>query len=132
MSKNMHDIIPVSTIDMLSDTYQWVISSGLSLVPHALLPFNNLLFHLSLLANEIIWQIIMKLNNALPLKFREARAKYVKATPRWKICNHITNDAFTFATTLLYVNKHLPKNATKTVIVLIFCTRGRPFKNRLV
>ena len=74
----------------------------------------------------------MQLSDALPLKFREAKDNYAKTltisgvtTPRWKACNRFTDVSFTFATTLLYVNKHLPKNATKMVIVLIFCIRSK-------
>ena len=90
-----------------------------------MLPRNKFLFHCSLLANEIIWHIVMKLNYALPLAFRDEKAKYVKnlfgiTVPRWKTCNKLTDDTFTFVTTLLYVNKQLPEDARKTVMYYIF------------
>lgn len=64
----------------------------------------------------------MKLNDVLPLAFRDAKAKYRLGitTPRWKKCNTLTDTAFTFVTTLLYVNKHLPEDARKTVIFFNF------------
>ena len=90
-----------------------------------MLPRNKFSFHCSLLANEIIWHIVMKLGDALPLAFRDAKAKYVKnrfgiTMPRWKTCNTLTDATFTFVTTLLYVSEHLPEDARKTVIFFTF------------
>ena len=72
----------------------------------------------SLLANQIIWNVIRGLIQTLPAPFRKAQAIYLKRTqyPRWRICNFLTNNkAFTFATTVLYANKHLSQSATETV-----------------
>jgi hypothetical protein len=75
-----------------------------------------LLVYFSLLAYEIIWNVIRGLTNNLPVAFRAAQAVYAKRfTPRWKTCNLLTNTYFTYATTLLYVNKHLSEDARKTV-----------------
>ena len=50
------------------------------------------------------------------MAFRAAQVKYTQRyTPRWRTCNLLTDKYFTFATTLLYVNKHLPEDARKTV-----------------
>ena len=72
--------------------------------------------YFSLLANEIIWNVIRGLINNLPVAFRAAQVKYTQRySPRWKTCNLLTDNYFTLATTLLYVNKHLPEDARKTV-----------------
>ncbi|XP_028410306.1 endothelin-converting enzyme 2-like [Dendronephthya gigantea] len=77
----------------------------------------------SLLANEIIWRIIRKFIDSLPKGFRKAREKYyatfgVRPTPRWKACNDLTNQYFTHATTLLYVNKRVTEDALEKAAVM--------------
>ena len=74
----------------------------------------------SLLANEIIWRIVRNFIDCLPKEFREARQKYyatfeLRPTPKWKTCNALTDEYFTHATTLLYFNKRVTKDAVKKV-----------------
>jgi hypothetical protein len=61
----------------------------------------------------------------LPLQFREAQNKYLKSLtgtiiPRWQMCNHLTDIAFSFVVTVLYVNEHLPEEARETVGYMLF------------
>ncbi|CAB4002267.1 RNA-directed DNA polymerase from mobile element jockey [Paramuricea clavata] len=80
----------------------------------------------SLLANEIIWNVIRGLISNLPVAFRAAQDKYTQRyTPRWRICNLLTDNYFTFATTLLYVNKHLPEDARKTAAEMFTEIKGQ-------
>ena len=69
-----------------------------------------------------MWNVVRGFINTLPEAFGEAQAKYMeslifplKAEPRWKTCNSLTDRYFQYVTTLLYVNGHLPEGATKAV-----------------
>ncbi|CAB4016589.1 neprilysin, partial [Paramuricea clavata] len=73
----------------------------------------------SLLANEIMWNVIRGFVQTLPKEYREAEDKYIKSSsgitiPRWRICNHFTDGLFQYVTTLLYVNRHLSEDARST------------------
>ncbi|CAB3983458.1 endothelin-converting enzyme 2-like isoform X2, partial [Paramuricea clavata] len=72
----------------------------------------------SLLANEIIWNVIRTLINALPEAFREAQEKYIQSfasikrtASRWKTCTRLTDSYFAYATALLFVNENLSEAA---------------------
>jgi hypothetical protein len=78
------------------------------------------LVHFSLLANEIMWNVIRGFVQTLPKEYREAEDKYIKSSsgmtiPRWRTCNHFTDGLFQYVTTLLYVNRHLSEDARNTV-----------------
>ncbi|CAB3985405.1 endothelin-converting enzyme 1-like, partial [Paramuricea clavata] len=73
----------------------------------------------SLLANEIMWNVIRGFVQTLPKEYREAEDKYIKSSsgitiPRWRICNLLTDGLFQYVTTLLYVNRHLSEDARNT------------------
>ena len=75
----------------------------------------------SLLANVIMWNVVRGLIHTLPAAFRDANAKYFKdyfkidAPSRWKKCCTLTDNAFQYATTLLYANEHLSEESLETV-----------------
>ena len=75
-------------------------------------------FHFSLLANEIIWNVIRDLINALPEPFREAQEKYIQSfanvkgtASRSQTCTRLTDSYFAYATALLFVNENLSEDA---------------------
>ncbi|CAB3996359.1 endothelin-converting enzyme 2-like isoform X2 [Paramuricea clavata] len=73
----------------------------------------------SLLANEIMWNVVRGFVQTLPKEYREAEDKYIKSSsgitiPRWRTCNLLTDGLFQYVTTLLYVNRHLSEDARNT------------------
>ena len=87
-----------------------------------------------MLANVIIWKVVQHLIPTLPLEFRAANEKYYqdafkrKPTSRWKNCITLTDKAFQFATTLLYVNDHVSNASLETVrddVITLDCIDGR-------
>jgi hypothetical protein len=68
-----------------------------------------------------MWNAIRELISTLPLAFRDAYDKYNKdygvgdPIARWETCCTLTNRAFEYATTLLYVNEYVSEEAMETV-----------------
>ncbi|CAB4020758.1 endothelin-converting enzyme-like 1, partial [Paramuricea clavata] len=68
-----------------------------------------------------MWNAIRELISTLPVAFRDAYDKYKKdygvehPIDRWETCCTLTNRAFEYATTLLYVNEYVSEEAMETV-----------------
>lgn len=81
-----------------------------------------IIFLCSLLASEIIWNVIKGMITAMPKEFREAKSEFIRIvsgietpTPRWRNCGDATNKNFEYATTLLYADRYLSEEARQRV-----------------